>query len=115
MDSVDGALRGIQQQLRYRSVTTSDVVRCFNSFAGADYALFFDQYLRYPSIPVLQWRPSKEGFISYRWQVDVPGFWMPVKVNPGGVLLQATDQWKEARLPGAPQVDMNAYYIQVRP
>ena len=46
-----GALRGLQERFRYGSVTTSDVVRCFNSFAGADYTSFFDRYLREAAMP----------------------------------------------------------------
>jgi len=108
-----GALRGIQQQLRYKSVRTSDVVRWFDFYAGADYTLFFNQYLRYPSTPVLQWRPSLSGggLIEYRWQADVPGFWMPVRVN--SVILYATDQWKVERLVSPLLVDLGDYYIRV--
>lgn len=41
-----GALRGIQARFRYGSVTTEDVVRCFNELTGGDYTAFFDRCLR---------------------------------------------------------------------
>ena len=106
------ALWGIQRRLRFRSVTTEDVIHCFNELTGADYTPVFDQYLRHTAPPVLQWRVVRPGVAGFRWQVDVPGFWMPVKVN-GGVLLPATDEWKEVRLEGELQVDTNDYYIRV--
>jgi aminopeptidase N len=107
-----GALRGIQQRLRYGSVTTPEVIRNFNELAGADYTPVFDQYLRHTGVPVLQWRTSGAGRVEYRWQADVPGFWMPLKLH-GGQLLPATDSWKEVRLEGKLGVDTKDYYIRV--
>jgi len=103
------ALRGIQQRLRYGSVTTADVIHCFNELTGADYTPIFDQYLRHTALPVLQWKVVRPGVVGYRWQADVPGFRMPVKVNGGQLLLPATDEWKEAPMEGPLQVDTNDY------
>ncbi|HVV03792.1 MAG TPA: M1 family metallopeptidase [Puia sp.] len=107
-----GALRGIQERLRYGSVTTEEVIHWFNTLAGADYTPVFDQYLRHTGVPALQWRSSRPGVVEYRWKVDVPGFSMPVKVN-GGQVLPATEEWKEVRMEGEMKVDTAAYYIQV--
>jgi hypothetical protein len=115
-------LRGIQERLRYRSVTTEELVRCFNRLSGEDYTSVFDQYLRYTSIPVLQWSVS-EHTLRYRWQADVPGFHMKIKINPGAIPLPATSVWQEVNLPGSFRAgdlrpDTDAYYVRaerVRP
>jgi aminopeptidase N len=107
-----GALKGIQERLRYRSVRTEDVVGCFNALVGGDYGPVFDQYLRHVTIPVLQWRPARPGMVQYRWKADVAGFSMPVTVN-GGVRLAATDRWQEVRMEGPVTVDEEDYYVGV--
>ena len=107
-------LRGIQERFRYQSVTTEDIIRCFNEFAGADYTCIFDQYLRYTAIPEFQY--SLDGNrLRYRWKASVPGFHMPVRVNPGGVLLAATTEWQETTLAqtGGFGVDTEDYYVRV--
>ena len=111
-------LRGIQERLRYRSVTTEDLVRCFNELAGGDYTGIFDQYLRYTSIPELQWTLSGSN-LRYRWQADVPDFHMPIRLNPGSILLPATRAWQERNLPGSLRSgdlrpDTDAYYVRAR-
>jgi aminopeptidase N len=95
-----GALRGIQDRCRYRSITTEALVGLFNKLTGRDYSCIFDQYLRYTALPVFQWTMDGQ-VLRYRWQTDVPGFHMPVKINPGSILLPATNDWQELDLPGS--------------
>ena len=74
--------RGIQEHFRYSPITTEDIVGYFNTATGKDYTWFFDQYLRYPSIPVLLLEFKEEGSslkIRYKWQADRAGFCLPVK------------------------------------
>lgn len=106
-------LRAIQEHLRYRSVTTAQFVHCFDSLAGADYTPVFDQYLGQTTIPMFQWQSLKTGGIQYRWQGVIPGFHMAVRVDPGQILLPATDLWKKAALPSKPLIDTMAYYVQM--
>jgi hypothetical protein len=105
------ALRGIQEKFRYKSVTSEEVVQRFDELVGQDFTTVFDQYLRHAGLPVFEWKTTRPGFVQYRWRADVPGFRMPVLVN--GMRLAATDQWQETRMEGKPQVDTNAYYVQV--
>ena len=44
-------LKGIQQKFYHRTVTCDDITGYINERTGTDYDYFFDQYLRYPSIP----------------------------------------------------------------
>jgi hypothetical protein len=76
--------RGIQQRFRYTPVRTEDIEGYFSAVAGKDYTYFFDQYLRHPAIPVLALGFQQDGDrlrVSYKWEADVPGFRMPVKVT----------------------------------
>jgi Peptidase family M1 domain len=75
--------RGIQARFRYQAVRTEDIVGYFNTATGTDYTYFFDQYLRHPHIPVLEYyfQNDKDRLsVNYRWAADVPNFHMPLKV-----------------------------------
>ncbi|TDW96603.1 M1 family metallopeptidase [Dinghuibacter silviterrae] len=111
-----GALRGIQSQWRFRSITTEDLIRSFNAFTGKDYTCVFDQYLRHTALPVLEWSLQDRRF-RYRWQADVPGFQMPIRINLGPVLLSATSEWQALNLPesASPEdlrVDTDEFYVR---
>ncbi len=77
-------LRGIQDKYKYQTVTTEDLIQFVNSKTGSDYKYLFDQYLRYPKIPVLFLFLNQRGTdlqVDYRWQADVKTFHMPVRVT----------------------------------
>jgi aminopeptidase N len=77
-------LRGIQKDFRYQSVTTKTIMDYFSERTKKDYTYFFDQYLRYTTIPELQLAFKKQGsalLVTYRWKADVEGFRMPVRVT----------------------------------
>lgn len=116
--------RGIQERFRYQPVRTEDIVGYFNTATGKDYTYFFDQYLRYPHIPVLALAFKTEGdqlLVSYKWEADVPGFRMPVKVTVGKDSLgfiQPTAEWKTMSIKGMAQnnfrVDTVGFYVGTR-
>jgi aminopeptidase N len=116
--------RGIQRRFRYTPVRTEDIVGYFNSATGTDYTWFFDQYLRHPAIPVLVLAFRQDGdrlHVDYRWQADVPGFRMPVKVTlaKGGMgFIHPTTTSQTLELKGMTQkdfvVDTADFYIGVR-
>ncbi len=77
-------LKGIQKDFYHKQVHTQDIVNYINTQTGQDYTYFFNQYLKYPTIPVLQCiltqTRKKEAELRYRWTADVPDFAMPVKI-----------------------------------
>jgi hypothetical protein len=105
-------LRGIQKRFRYKSVTTEDIVRCFNELSGADYTRVFDQYLRYTAIPEFQYSLAGNR-LRYRWKADVPGFHMAIRTRD--VWLHGTTEWQEVTLahPSEFGVDTEDYYVRV--
>jgi len=116
--------RGIQQRFRYIPVRTEDIVEYFNTATGKDYTYFFDQYLRHPAIPVLSIGVRQDGAglrLSYRWEADVPGFRMPVRVTTAKgsfSFIYPTTELQTMELKGmAPAdfaVDRDEFYIGVQ-
>jgi len=77
-------LQSIQQQFKYKTTNSSEVIAYINKLAGKDYTPFFDQYLKYPAIPVFDYTVKKKGnatVLTYKWVTDVKNFIMPVKVT----------------------------------
>ncbi len=72
-------LRGMNEKFYHSVITTRDVEGYLAQRAGLDLAAFFDQYLRDPRVPVLEYINSSEG-ILFRWTNCIPEFDMPVRV-----------------------------------
>jgi len=116
--------RGIQRRFRFTPVRTEDIVGYFNEASGKDYTYFFDQYLRYPAIPVLAIGivPDGDGIrLSYKWEADVRDFRMPIKVTTakgslGFIYPTSTMQTLELKgmTPADFAVDRDEFYIVVR-
>jgi hypothetical protein len=116
--------RGIQSRFRYQPVRTEDIVDYINQVAGKDYTWFFDQYLRYPAIPVLDLGFQQDGErlrVTYQWVADVPAFRMPIKATIGKDRLDfiyPTTSPQTMELKGMTQndfrVDRDEFYISVR-
>ncbi len=114
-------LRGLSSRFRHQSIHTADVVGFINAKTGKDFTYFFDQYLRHPSPPVLQYqiKPEAGGVeLAYRWQADVPGFAMPVGVGfrkGSYTTLFPTTDWQTVQLPGSAaafRVATERFYVQ---
>jgi aminopeptidase N len=78
------AIYGLAQDFKYKTITTEDLISSFNKRLGKDYTYFFDQYLRHARLPrLLLYYVQKDGqtFATFRWEADVKGFRMPVKIT----------------------------------
>lgn len=101
-------LKNIQSHFKLQTITTNELIAYISQLAGQDYTFFFNQYLRYASPPVLEYRTRQRGKdvkLEYRWRTDVQDFSMPVEVTDSyqyafGVAsktymrLIATNEWK---------------------
>lgn len=76
-------------------IKTQDVIDFFNKESGRDLTPIFDQYLRYTSIPELEFRKSGK-VIEYKWNAEAPNFVMPIDVMIKGkkIRLEASTSWK---------------------
>jgi len=116
-----GILKGIQEYFRYRSVTTEDIVGYFNQATKKDYTAFFDQYLRHAAIPELALTLQKDGQdlqVRYKWNTEVKGFDMPVKVTTGKnsfSFIYPTADWQSLKVQNMKtadfKVDRDDFYI----
>jgi aminopeptidase N len=99
-------LRGIQQEFRHATVSGEEIVAVISRRTGTDYRYFFDQYLKYPGVPVLEVVVSSQGddaTARYRWKADVKEFRMPVRVTlepEKYSWIRPTTGWQEVKLRG---------------
>jgi aminopeptidase N len=69
------------------NVTTEDFVQWVNEKTGKKWDAFFEQYLEYADIPVLEYQLKPKGKdleVLYRWNSPVVGFDMPILLGKNG-------------------------------
>jgi aminopeptidase N len=116
-------VKGIQAQYRHRATNTNEIIAYVNKMSGKDLTPVFDQYLRYPAIPVLELKYTQKGNdveLEYRWKADVKKFNMPVdlilknseviRIYPGNDFTKTTlkNSMKEDV-----KVDTRRFYVKV--
>lgn len=116
-------LRGIQQHFRYQTLSSDSLVGYINRFTRHDHTPFFDQYLKYPHLPKLEFLTKKQGtnlVVKYRWKADVAAFDMPVKVTTAAhqmAFIYPTTAWKTLTLKNMQaadfMVDEDHFFIYV--
>lgn len=84
---------------KYKTTNYNEIVAYFDKKTGLKLDDLFEQYLKYPKIPVLQYRLKKKrkSFeMTYRWITDVKNFNMPfvITTNDGSQRLNATNDWQ---------------------
>ncbi len=112
-------LKDFYQHFKYQTIMTEDIVNWFNQKTKMNLAPIFNQYLRHTAIPKLELKfDEATGSVSYRWQVDEPGFAMPVRVGTkdNWQIIQPTTAWKTMKTPLKKdqfEVANNLYFIDV--
>lgn len=123
-------LKGIQLHFSMQTITTDQLIAYICRSVGKDYTFFFNQYLRYPSPPVLEYRARQKGKdtrLEYRWHTDVADFNMPVEVTDSYqsvfgtvtktfIRLNATNDWQTVTIKGldAGNFDVNTDMFYVK-
>jgi len=112
-------LRGLNQTFYHKTVTYDDVVGYINQQSGKNLSPVFDQYLKYRSIPILNFMETG-GKLYVRWISDVKGFNMPVRVKLKGgeyQFITPSTRFMPVTIEGAKkdniEVDTFNYYIGV--
>ncbi|GJM35459.1 MAG: peptidase M1 [Saprospiraceae bacterium] len=104
-------LHGFYEQYALSNVTTDNFVDYVNTCTGKDWTAFFDQYLKYPGLPTLEYRLESDKDqlkVHYRWMADVPNFLMPVLIGGVGDYTRVTPvvkEWQEVTLKGVKAKD----------
>ncbi len=96
-------LRQFYKKYAYSIVETDDFIHFVKEYTGKDYTSFFKQYLTYASIPTLEYRLRKKRsklILEYRWNTEVEGFKMPVKVGVKDhyVMIMPSEEWQRVSL-----------------
>lgn len=120
-DKFRNILRGLNKTFYHKTVTTKQVEDYITTQSGLKLNKIFDQYLRFKDIPVLEYQISG-GVLKYRWQANVKGFDMPVKVSlkPGVFsYIHPSAAWKTTAVD--PQVTNKSFqadpnfYVDLKP
>ena len=81
-------LRGINKEFYHQTVTSVQIENFLNEHIEEwDLTAFFDQYLRDPRVPVLEY-VVRGTQLSYRWTSCIPAFDMPIQIQ-----LNGKEQW----------------------
>lgn len=103
-------LKSFHQEHAISNVNTADFINWVNQKTGKEWNAFFEQYLWYPHIPVLEYRLTPSGAdleVAYRWSCDVPEFNMPILAGAAERFerLQPTTSWQSTVLKKTSQKD----------
>lgn len=94
-------IKSFTQDFKHRITNTEEVIAYFNEQLGKDYTAFFNQYLRYPEIPVLEFRKNKKR-VDARWRVHAKNFEMPIDIGFVGddqaYRINLTNDWTKTEL-----------------
>lgn len=113
-------LKNFSTSFRHRITNTEEVVSFFTDHLrhyDFDVKAFFDQYLRYATLPELQLK-AENGQVYCRWQADETDFDIPVAVTVNGESqrLHPTKYWqkvKDVTDLNNLKVDQRNFYINV--
>ncbi|HVW13777.1 MAG TPA: M1 family metallopeptidase [Mucilaginibacter sp.] len=113
-------LRGLNKTFYHKTVTYDDIINYICDQSGKDLKPVFDQYLHYRNLPILEFMNDRKGVLTCRWQSDVKGFNMPVRVRVKGgeyQFIKPTTRFTPVNIDGATkdniEVDTFNYYIGV--
>lgn len=108
-------LRGLNTEFGLKTTNTEEIVNYINKQSGRNFTPVFNQYLRYASIPVLEYRNMGRE-VSYRWNAGEPGFNMPVRILNGNKYqwLEVSQEWKTLKHKGPFLPDTDNFYIKIR-
>ena len=114
---------GIATEFAYQTIHADDIVNYVNEKTGSDFTYFFEQYLKYPTIPQLVISVAKKDTsvtARYKWNADVEDFRMPIKVTTSKhkyEFISPTTSWQSIRLhdikPEDFRVAEDLFYVDV--
>jgi aminopeptidase N len=73
-------IKGIAQDFAYQTVDGKGIVDYISTKTNRDFSPFFEQYLGFSAVPILEYRWAKTK-LELRWKADVLRFSMPVVFN----------------------------------
>ena len=86
-------LTGLNETFGKKTTNTKEVVDYINQKSGLNLTKVFDQYLKYTTIPKLEFKEVGKN-VEYKWQADVKGFDMPVRLEGEEKMIYPTEKWQ---------------------
>ena len=92
-------LRGLNKEFYHQTVTTDQIENYIDEQLEIDLKVFFDQYLRDPRVPTLEYSVNN-GILKYKWINTIEGFHMPLEISAGEKKLKIhpTNEIQEMKL-----------------
>jgi aminopeptidase N len=126
------AIRGLTVDYKHSVVSSAQVEAYLAEKLDLDLDAFWDQYLRHPKLPVLEYRwagKKKKPVLEYRWVADAEAFSMPIAYRLNGegeterntnwLRIRPTAEWQSMELPkGTERADLEwdelHYYYKLK-
>jgi len=114
---------GIATDFKHTVVDTQDIIDYMNDKSNMKLDKIFDQYLRYPDIPTLEYKLEEKGkhtILSYRWKSDVKGFDLPMRYqanNKKWVKIKPSETWQSVKIKKTKsknvKLDERGFYVKL--
>ena len=108
-------MKKFAETYRHKIIETTDVIAFFSTETGLNLKPYFDQYLNYTSIPVLETKRMGNK-LSYRWKTDVTNFELPIYllINNKKVKIAPSSAWQTISVKKKSPITFPAdlFYIQ---
>ena len=92
-------LRGLNKEFYHQTVSTDQIENYIDEQLDIDLKVFFDQYLRDPRVPTLEYS-IQNGILKYKWTNTIEGFHMPLEITAGDnkLKIHPTNKIQELKL-----------------
>ena len=101
----------------HKIIETPDVIAFFSTETGWNLKPFFEQYLKFTSIPALETKQNGTTF-NYRWKNDVKDFELPISffANKQKVKITPSPEWQSISLKKNAKIEFptDLFYIQFK-
>jgi len=115
-------LKEITEHFKMKNTDYEELTAFISKSTGKDLSKIFEQYLTYPNLPEFEYKLKKSGKLKYKWNANVAGFKMPLKVKPNAeadfITLEPGSNWKKIKLDNVHadefEIDHQHFYISVK-
>ncbi len=90
-------LKALNKQFYHETIYSHQLEQFCSDFFRMDLGPYFEQYLRHPAAPILEYQVTKNK-ISYRLIADVKNLEIPIKLSQPDQWIRATTDWQHLKL-----------------
>jgi aminopeptidase N len=90
-------LRALNQEFYHQTIYSRQLEEFCSDYFKKDLSKYFDQYLRFSSIPILEYS-LVDNKLKFRLIADVKNLEIPIKLKSPDKWINATTNWTEIKL-----------------